>query len=226
MIAEAAPRAWCCQDCSRGWKESSWLIAKDAASLPNSSPYAARATMTDMCELQLERGALVLRGFDDSPMSSAMSSARFYKLDRSALAERLPSSFAELDSLLGVETAAEHFHFANYLRMLLVKLNGEDWGYRIQDNLNNQPLVNYQAAVAEEDWRTVWDALLKPFAEQRTAYRRHYKTKKAPEIFFGVQARLRGAGPDACEVQVDVSPEHFAGSSSCFFGQITGSWVS
>ena len=65
--------------------------------------------MTDMCELQLERGALVLRGFDDSPMSSAMSSARFYKLDRSALAERLPSSFAELDSLLGVKTAAEHF---------------------------------------------------------------------------------------------------------------------
>ena len=65
--------------------------------------------MTDSCELQLERGALVLRGFDDSPMSSAMSSARFYKLDRSALAERLPSSFAELDSLLGVKTAAEHF---------------------------------------------------------------------------------------------------------------------
>ena len=38
--------------------------SQDAASLPNSSPYAAFA-MTDMCELQLERGALVLRGFDD-----------------------------------------------------------------------------------------------------------------------------------------------------------------
>ena len=71
-------------------EQQSWLIAKDTASLPNSSPYAAFA-MTDMCELQLERGALVLRGFDDSPMSSAMSSARFYKLDRSALAERLPA---------------------------------------------------------------------------------------------------------------------------------------
>ena len=38
--------------------------SQDAASLPNSSPYAAFA-MTDMCELQLERGALALRGFDD-----------------------------------------------------------------------------------------------------------------------------------------------------------------
>ena len=38
--------------------------SQDAASLPNSSPYAAFA-MTDSCELQLERGALVLRGFDD-----------------------------------------------------------------------------------------------------------------------------------------------------------------
>ena len=46
-------------------EQQSWLIAKATASLPNSSPYAALATMTDMCELQLERGALVLRGFDD-----------------------------------------------------------------------------------------------------------------------------------------------------------------
>ena len=38
--------------------------SQDTASLPNSSPYAAFA-MTDMCELQIERGALVLRGFDD-----------------------------------------------------------------------------------------------------------------------------------------------------------------
>jgi hypothetical protein len=80
--------------------------------------------------------------------------------------------------------------FADYLRMLVVKLKGEDWGFRIQDSLNNQHLVSYQAAVAEEDWREVWDALLKPFTEQRTAYRRYYKTKKAPEIFFGVQAKL------------------------------------
>ena len=47
-----------------GWTESN-NPSQDTASLPNSSPYAARATMTDMCELQLERGALVLRGFDD-----------------------------------------------------------------------------------------------------------------------------------------------------------------
>ena len=35
--------------------------------------------------------------------------ARFYKLDRPTLEERLPSSFGQLDSLLGVETADEHF---------------------------------------------------------------------------------------------------------------------
>ena len=35
--------------------------------------------------------------------------APFYKLDRPTLAERLPSSFGQLDSLLGVETADEHF---------------------------------------------------------------------------------------------------------------------
>ena len=35
--------------------------------------------------------------------------APFYKLDRPTLEERLPSSFGQLDSLLGVETADEHF---------------------------------------------------------------------------------------------------------------------
>jgi hypothetical protein len=90
------------------------------------------------------------------------------------------------------DPAAEHF--ANYLRLFIVRVKGEEWGHRIQDHLNNQPLVSYQAAVTEEDWRAVWDALLKPFTEQRTAYRRHYRTKKAPEIFFGVQAKLHDPG--------------------------------
>ena len=70
MIAGAAPWASSgAADCSRRLdrEQQSWLIpwSQDTASLPNSSPYAARATMTDMCKLQLERGALVLRGFDD-----------------------------------------------------------------------------------------------------------------------------------------------------------------
>ena len=72
MIAGAVPRASSgAADCSErrlDREQQSWLIAKDTASLPNSSaaqqqPYVA--PMTDSCELQLERGALVLRGFDD-----------------------------------------------------------------------------------------------------------------------------------------------------------------
>ena len=65
MIAYRA--SLCCRLFGEEAGQRATILAdsQDAASLPNSSPYAARATMTDLCELQLERGALVLRGFDD-----------------------------------------------------------------------------------------------------------------------------------------------------------------
>jgi hypothetical protein len=83
------------------------------------------------------------------------------------------------------------FSCATYLKKLLERLKGDDWSSLILDDLNDQPLVWYQATVAEDNWRFVWDALLKPFSEQRRAYRGLYKTKKAPEIFFGVEARFQ-----------------------------------
>ena len=41
----------------------------------------------------------------------------------------------------------------------------------------------------QEDWREIWDTLLKPFGEQRVIYRRMYKVTTAPDIFFGVEAK-------------------------------------
>ena len=43
---------------------------------------------------------------------------RFYKLDHATLAARLPSSFEQLDALLGVKTSAEHFGAALQLPCL------------------------------------------------------------------------------------------------------------
>jgi hypothetical protein len=82
------------------------------------------------------------------------------------------------------------FHFAKYLQMALARLKGDDWSRLILTDLNDQRLSWYQAAVAEENWRLVWDALLKPFSEQRSAYRGVHKTRHAPEIFFGVEAKF------------------------------------
>jgi hypothetical protein len=50
--------------------------------------------------------------------------------------------------------------------------------------------VRYQAVVKQEDWRRVWDTLLKPFNEQQVVYKKHYRTRAAPEILFGVEAKL------------------------------------
>jgi hypothetical protein len=70
------------------------------------------------------------------------------------------------------------------------QLQGEDWSDRIFTKLNGQILVRYQAAVREDHWRKLWEALLKPFAAQRTAYRGVYRTRRAPDLFFGVNARF------------------------------------
>jgi hypothetical protein len=69
-------------------------------------------------------------------------------------------------------------------------LHGQDWSARIWQHLDDENLVRYQAAVREEDWRTLWDTLLKPFAAMRLVYRGTYKCRKAPDVFFGVNARF------------------------------------
>ena len=47
--------------------------------------------------------------------------------------------------------------------------------------------------IALEDWRRVWDVLLKPFATQRMEYRRLWRTSNAPDLFFGVEPRFCAA---------------------------------
>jgi hypothetical protein len=80
-------------------------------------------------------------------------------------------------------------HFSIYLAMTMERLTGENWSRRILPHIRNTYLVRYQAAVSQEDWRKVWDTLLKPFGEQQATYKKHHKTKIAPEILFGVEAR-------------------------------------
>lgn len=80
------------------------------------------------------------------------------------------------------------------------RLRQQDWSSRILMRLDGKALAPYQAAVLEEHWRELWESLLKPFAAQRTAYRGAYKTKRAPDLFFGVLARFptrAEAGEDA-----------------------------
>jgi hypothetical protein len=43
--------------------------------------------------------------------------------------------------------------------------------------------------VEEKYWRELWDVLLKPFNEQRTAYRRVTRCARAPDLFFGAKPR-------------------------------------
>jgi hypothetical protein len=81
-------------------------------------------------------------------------------------------------------------HLATYLATCMRRFSGVDWSDRIASHLNDQPLVFYHAAVKEDHWRELWDTMMKPFAEQRTLYRRIHKTKKAPELFFGVKPRI------------------------------------
>jgi hypothetical protein len=79
---------------------------------------------------------------------------------------------------------------SSYLIELMLRLEQEDWSGRIMQELNGKKLVRYQAVVQERFWRKLWDTLLKPFAEQRTAYRGYYKCKRTPDLLFGVNARF------------------------------------
>jgi hypothetical protein len=81
-------------------------------------------------------------------------------------------------------------HFAHYLVLLMRLLRQEDWSDRILPHMKGESLVRYQAAVREKEWRKLWEALLKPFAEQRVAYRGVHKCRKAPDVYFGVNARF------------------------------------
>jgi hypothetical protein len=81
-------------------------------------------------------------------------------------------------------------HFANYLVQCMWFLHEEDWSDRILPHIKGENLVRYQAAVREKEWRMLWEALLKPFADQRVAYRGVHKCRKAPDVFFGVNARF------------------------------------
>jgi hypothetical protein len=96
----------------------------------------------------------------------------------------------------------QFIHLATYLTLLMEHLRQEDWSGRILPRLDGKALVRYQAAVPESHWRALWEALLKPFAAQRTAYRGCYKTKRAPDLYFGALARFSDhaeAGGDAAE---------------------------
>jgi hypothetical protein len=83
-----------------------------------------------------------------------------------------------------------YLHLATYLVTCMSRLNLGDWSDRITMELNGEILVRYQAAVREKDWHKLWEDLMKPFATQRTAYRGVYRTQKAPDLFFGVSAKI------------------------------------
>jgi hypothetical protein len=102
-----------------------------------------------------------------------------------------------------------YMHFAMYLAMAMTRLTGKDWSTRVLPYLNGSYLVRYQAALKEEDWREVWDTLLKPFTQQRTIYRRFRKSARAPDIFFGVKAKL--CDPSDLE---DGDPSNYAPSAT------------
>lgn len=78
---------------------------------------------------------------------------------------------------------------STYLAMVMKVVLNENWAFKVLPHLNGVYLVRYQAAVREQDWRKLWDALSKPFAAMRTTYRRHYRVNKAPDMFFGVTAK-------------------------------------
>jgi hypothetical protein len=96
-----------------------------------------------------------------------------------------------------------YLHLANYLVLCMSRLQNGDWSDRISMYLNDETLVRYQAVVREKDWRTLWEALLKPFGMQRTAYRGVYKTQKAPDLFFGVNARFSKRDTDRTDSTID-----------------------
>jgi hypothetical protein len=96
----------------------------------------------------------------------------------------------EPDGSLRWEIAADQYvHFATYLAMAMERLTGEDWSHRILPHLHNTFLVRYQAVIKQEDFQFMWETMLKPFGEQRVCYRRFHKSSKAPDIYFGVEAK-------------------------------------
>jgi hypothetical protein len=86
-------------------------------------------------------------------------------------------------------------NFSDYLMKTMEILTGKGWSTRIFPNLRDIKLVRYQAAVNQDDWREIWDTLLKPFEQQRFIYRQVYKTKTAPDIYFGVEAKPAEESP-------------------------------
>jgi hypothetical protein len=98
--------------------------------------------------------------------------------------------YYEPSGALKWEVAADQYvHFATYLAMAMERLTGEEWAHRVLPHLNNTSLVRYQAVIKQEDFARMWATLLKPFGEQRVCYRRVHKSSKAPDIYFGVEAK-------------------------------------
>lgn len=83
-----------------------------------------------------------------------------------------------------------NIHLADYLTSFLSFVTKDHWDGRVYRSIDGFELTRYQAAVNGTDWELVWDALLKPFVEQRRNYRRLYRCKNAPDLLFGVAPRL------------------------------------
>jgi hypothetical protein len=92
-------------------------------------------------------------------------------------------------NLTWVPTTDPYMHFAAYLATAMEEMTKKSWSTRIFPNLRDVVLVRYQAVVNQEDWREIWDTMLKPFGEQRIMYRRLYRVTTAPDMFFGVEAK-------------------------------------
>lgn len=90
------------------------------------------------------------------------------------------------------------FALSEYLMTLVCSVTSEDdpaRRCRVQQHVQGRPLLVYQAAIPADDWRLVFDAVLKPFQQQRSAYRKLRGGTGAPEIFFGVEP-LYGVEPE------------------------------
>jgi hypothetical protein len=103
-----------------------------------------------------------------------------------------------------------HIPLASYIIELMMLLRQEDWSGRVVQELDGKRLARYQAAVQERFWRILWDALLKPFTAQRTAYRGYNKCRKAPDLLFGTNARC--VDEDTVESYIEDSMENGHGT--------------
>lgn len=97
------------------------------------------------------------------------------------------------------------------LNLLTSVLPHMNWGVRVFSTLNGHQLPAYQCVIREDDWVTIWDALMKPFAEMRVAYRRQLGGRNSPELLFGVTPKCEGAQPGVNIVEVE--PEVMAGDA-------------